>query len=45
MAYVEVTLKEMDTFLKRGFRALRPEEGSFRGQVTYDSIIKPLSGY
>lgn len=41
MAYVEVTLKEMDTFLKRGFRALRPEQGSFRGQVTYDLSLSP----
>jgi len=41
MAYVEVTLKEMETFLKRGFRALRPEEGSFRGQVIYDLSLSP----
>jgi hypothetical protein len=41
MAYVEVTLKEMDTFLKRGFRALRPDQGSFRGQVTYDLYLSP----
>ena len=41
MAYIEVTLKEMDTFLKRGFRALRPDQGSFRGQVTYDLSLSP----
>lgn len=41
MAYVEVTLKDMETFLKRGFRALRPERGSFRGQITYDLFLSP----
>jgi hypothetical protein len=41
MAYVEVTLKEMETFLKRGFRALRPEQGLFRGQILYDLSLSP----
>ena len=41
MAYVEVTLKEMETFLKRGFRALRPEQGVYRGQFIYDLSLSP----
>jgi hypothetical protein len=41
MAYVEVTLKEMETFLKRGFRALRPEQGLFKGEITYDLSLSP----
>ena len=41
MAYVEVTLKEMETFLKRGFRALRPEPGLYKGEISYDLTLSP----
>lgn len=34
--YVEVTLEEMEKFLKRAFRALRPKKGESRGEVYYD---------
>lgn len=36
MAYVEVTLDDMDRFLKRGYRALRPKQGTARGEIYYD---------
>ncbi len=42
MAYMEVTLEEMGTFLKRGFRALRPKQGEFRGQIIYDLFLSPV---
>src|SRR4051812_36605107 len=34
--YVEVTLDDMDRFLKRAFRALKPKKGESRGEVYYD---------
>jgi hypothetical protein len=34
--YVEVTLDDMDLFLKRAFRALKPKKGESRGEVYYD---------
>lgn len=34
--YVEVTLEEMQSFLKRAFRALRPKRGESRGEVYFD---------
>lgn len=34
--YVEVTLDDMDVFLKRAFRALQPKKGESRGEVYYD---------
>jgi hypothetical protein len=34
--YVEVTLEDMERFLKRAFRALRPKKGESRGEVYYD---------
>ena len=34
--YTEITLEEMEQFLKRGFRALRPRKGEKRGEVYYD---------
>jgi len=34
--YVEVTLEEMASFLKRAFRALRPKRGESRGEVYFD---------
>lgn len=34
--YVEVTLDDMDAFLRRAFRALKPKKGESRGEVYYD---------
>lgn len=34
--YTEVTLDDMDKFLKRGFRALRPKQGVQNGEYFYD---------
>lgn len=34
--YTEISLGEMDTFLKRGFRALYPKRSESRGEVYYD---------
>jgi hypothetical protein len=34
--YVEVTLDDMERFLKRAFRALKPKRGESRGEVYYD---------
>lgn len=34
--FTEVTLEDMDRFLKRAYRALRPKRGDSRGEVYYD---------
>jgi hypothetical protein len=34
--YTEISLEEMETFLKRAFRALRPKQGVHRGEYYYD---------
>lgn len=34
--YTEVTLDEMDKFLRRGFRALRPKQDQSRNEIFYD---------
>jgi len=34
--YVEITQEEMEKFLKRAFRALRPTDGTNRGEIYYD---------
>jgi hypothetical protein len=34
--FTEVTLEDMDKFLKRGWRALRPKQGTDRGELYYD---------
>jgi len=34
--YIPVTIEEMDRFLKRAYRALRPKTGESRGEVYYD---------
>lgn len=41
--YTQVTLQDMDTFLKRAFRSLRPERGSQRGEITYDLFLSPTT--
>jgi hypothetical protein len=39
--YTEVTLPEMETFLKRGFRALRPKQGLYKGEICFDLLVSP----
>jgi hypothetical protein len=34
--YVEVTLEDMERFLKRAYRVFRPKQGTGRGEVYYD---------
>jgi len=41
MAYVEVTGPEMEAFLKRGFRALRPTQGTQNRELYYDLTLSP----
>jgi hypothetical protein len=42
--YIEITLDEMEKFLKRGFRALRPKQGQQRGELYYDLHLGPFVG-
>lgn len=37
--FTEVTLDEMDRFIKRGWRAYRPKQGVDRGEVYYDLFL------
>lgn len=39
--YTEVTLDDMDKFLKRGFRALRPKQGVHNREYYYDLSLSP----
>jgi hypothetical protein len=39
--YTEISLDEMETFLKRGFRALRPKQGIKSGEYYYDLNLSP----
>jgi len=39
--YTEVTLEDMERFLKRGFRALRPKQGIKSGEYYYDLSLSP----
>ncbi len=34
--FTQITLQEMDSYLKRAFRALRPTRTVVRGEVVYD---------
>lgn len=34
--FTEVSLQEMETYLKRAFHSLKPSEGLFRGEITYE---------
>lgn len=42
--FTEVTLEDMENFLKRGFRALRPLKGAKSGEVYYDLKVGPFVG-
>lgn len=37
--YTEVTLEDMETFLKRSYRALRPKQGVQKGEYYYDLAL------
>jgi hypothetical protein len=39
--YTEVTLDDMEKFLKRGFRALRPKQAVQNGEYFYDLALSP----
>ena len=41
MAYVDISLTEMETFLKRAFRALRPDKGTQDSEYYYDLKLSP----
>lgn len=37
--YTEITLEDMEKFLKRGFRALRPKQDLKNGEIVYDLAL------
>ena len=39
--FTEISLEDMERFLKRGFRSLRPKKGEVRGEVYYDLFLSP----
>ena len=39
--FTEVTLEDMEKFLRRGFRALRPKKGDERREVFFDLFLSP----
>ena len=41
--YTEVSLSDLDTFLKRAFRSLNPTKGVNRGEITYDLSLSPTT--
>jgi predicted CopG family antitoxin len=42
--YTEITLEEMEKFLKRAFRILRPKQDQQRGEIFYDLKLGPFVG-
>jgi len=42
--YIEISLDEMEKFLKRGFRALRPKQGQQRGEIYFDLHLGQFVG-
>jgi hypothetical protein len=42
--YVEITLDEMEKFLKRAFRAFRPKQGVIGGEYFYELKLGPAVG-
>lgn len=39
--YTEISLEDMDKFLKRAFRALRPKQGTQGSEIVYDLQVSP----
>lgn len=42
--FTDVTLQDMETFLKRAFRALNPKKDIIRGEVVYDLFLSSKVG-
>ena len=42
--YTEISLEDMERFLKRAFRVLNPKKGAERREVYYDLNISPKAG-
>lgn len=42
--YTQVSLEDMETFLKRAFRVLRPVKSADKGEVYYYLTISPTTG-
>ena len=42
--YTPITLEEMETYLKRAFRILRPKQGSDRGEIYFDLTLGKFVG-
>lgn len=42
--FTQISIEEMDKFLKRAFRALKPTKSVQRGEVVYDLFITPALG-
>ena len=42
--FTEITLQDMETFLKRAFRVLKPTQGKQRGEVVFDLFFTPQIG-
>jgi hypothetical protein len=40
--YTPVTLDEIDQFLNRAFRAMRPKRFSFQGEIAYDLTLSDI---
>jgi len=41
--FTEITLEEMEKYLKRAFRAMTPTQGTFRGEVYYDLELSDVA--
>jgi hypothetical protein len=39
--FTEISLEDMETFLKRAFRALKPKKGTERGEIYFDLSLSP----
>jgi len=42
--YTEISLEDMEKFLKRAFRALKPTKGAHRGELVFDLHLSPTTG-
>lgn len=41
--FTELTLDEMESFLKRAFRVLRPKKQAIRGEIVFDLAVGPTT--
>lgn len=42
--YTTISLEEVETYLKRAFRALRPVKSAIRGEIVFDLHLSPTTG-